>query len=168
MLLNIFVLLVTVIAMELLSIFAHRYVMHGIGWAWHRSHHVPHGRDKQPWLELNDLYALGTSGRHPLEWIGAGMTLYGALYFIVHDGLVHRRWWFRRWNYTPRRGYLKRLYQAHRLHHAVRDREGAVSFGFLYAPPLARLKQQLKLSRISPKKTFSPQRRRGRRDGAEF
>jgi beta-carotene 3-hydroxylase len=156
MLLNFSVLLLTVIAMELVSILAHRYVMHGLGWAWHRSHHVPHERNKQPWFELNDLYALvfagiaivlialGTSGRHPLEWIGAGMTLYGALYFIAHDGLVHRRWIFRYLKYTPRRGYLKRLYQAHRLHHAVRSREGAVSFGFLYAPPVERLKQQLR------------------------
>jgi beta-carotene 3-hydroxylase len=30
------------------------------------------------------------------------MTLYGALYFMVHDGLVHQRWPFR---YIPRRGF---------------------------------------------------------------
>ncbi len=47
----------------------------------------------------------------------------------------------------PRRfggAYLKRLIQAHRLHHAVRSREGAVSFGFLYAPPVKKLKEQLR------------------------
>jgi beta-carotene 3-hydroxylase len=68
------------------------------------------------------------------------MTAYGFLYFVAHDGLVHRRWPF---HYVPRRGYLKRLYQAHRMHHAVRGREGAVSFGFLYAPPVATLKRRL-------------------------
>ena len=47
------------------------------------------------------------------------------------------------WRWVPRSGYLKRLYQAHRLHHAVHGREGCVSFGFLWAPAPARLKQRL-------------------------
>lgn len=46
--------------------------------------------------------------------------------------------------YVPRSGYLKRLYQAHRMHHAVEGKDGAVTFGFLYAPPVAALKQQLR------------------------
>jgi beta-carotene 3-hydroxylase len=62
------------------------------------------------------------------------------LYFVAHDGLVHGRWPFR---YVPKSGYLKRLYQAHRMHHAVDGKEGAVSFGFLYAPPVDDLKRQL-------------------------
>ena len=53
---------------------------------------------------------------------------------------VHRRWPFR---YVPKSGYLKRLYQAHRMHHAVEGKDGAVSFGFLYAPPVETLKRQL-------------------------
>ena len=60
---------------------------------------------------------------------------------MVHDGLVHQRWPFR---YIPRKGYLKRLYMAHRMHHAVRGREGCVSFGFLYAPPLHKLQAALR------------------------
>ncbi|MDU1026007.1 MAG: beta-carotene hydroxylase, partial [Leclercia adecarboxylata] len=57
------------------------------------------------------------------------------------DGLVHQRWPFR---YIPRRGYLKRLYLAHRLHHAVRGKEDCVSFGFLYAPPIEKLQATLR------------------------
>jgi len=87
------------------------------------------------------LIYLGSRGVWPLQWIGAGMTLYGLLYFIVHDGLVHQRWPFK---YIPRRGYFKRLYMAHRMHHAVRGREDCVSFGFLYAPPLAKLQATLR------------------------
>ncbi|WP_248730162.1 MULTISPECIES: hypothetical protein [Halomonadaceae] len=87
------------------------------------------------------LIALGTAGWYPLQWIGAGMTAYGALYFIAHDGLVHQRWPFR---YVPRKGYLKRLYQAHLMHHVVHGREGCVSFGFLFSPPVATLKRQLR------------------------
>ena len=148
MLLNTLIVVLTVVFMELFSIVAHKYVMHGFGWGWHKSHHEP----RTGWFEKNDLYAVvfagiaialiyaGTRGYHPLEWIGAGMTAYGLLYFVAHDGLVHGRWPFR---YVPKRGYLKRLYQAHRMHHAVDGKEGAVSFGFLYAPSADSLKQQL-------------------------
>ncbi|MCQ4271993.1 sterol desaturase family protein [Pseudomonas kuykendallii] len=147
-LLNSLIVLITVVLMEGVSWVSHKYVMHGWGWGWHRSHHEP----RQGWFEKNDLYALvfaslaivlialGTAGRWPLQWIGAGMTLYGFLYFLAHDGLVHRRWPLR---YVPRRGYLKRLYQAHRMHHAVEGREGCVSFGFLYAPSVKTLKAEL-------------------------
>ncbi|MCD5995764.1 sterol desaturase family protein [Pseudomonas sp. CDFA 602] len=149
MLFNTLVFLATLIGMEGFAFLAHKYVMHGWGWGWHRSHHEP----RTGWFEKNDLYAvvsagvaivliaLGTQGMHPLEWIGAGMTGYGLLYFIAHDGLVHRRWPFKM---VPRSGYSKRLYQAHLMHHAVSGKERCVSFGFLYAPSTARLKAQLR------------------------
>ncbi len=148
-LINTLVFLATIVAMEVFAVFAHKYVMHGWGWGWHRSHHEP----RQGWFEKNDLYAvgfalvaivliaLGTEGMYPLQWIGAGMTGYGVLYFIAHDGLVHRRWPFR---YVPKRGYLKRLYQAHLMHHAVHGKDGCVSFGFLYAPPVDALRRKLR------------------------
>ena len=69
------------------------------------------------------------------------MTAYGVMYAVVHDGLVHQRWPFR---YAPKRGYAKRLVQAHRLHHAVHGRHGAVSFGFLYAPEVRKLRARLR------------------------
>lgn len=146
---NAVIVAVTVVAMEGVALLAHRYVMHGPGWGWHRSHHEPHAGT----LEKNDLYAVVFGGLAlalflfasrefgPLYWIAVGMTLYGFLYFVVHDGLVHQRWPFR---YVPRNGYLKRLVQAHRLHHAVEGREGCVSFGFLYAPPVRRLRAELR------------------------
>ena len=67
-----------------------------------------------------------------------------AIYFMAHDGLVHKRWPFR---YVPKRGYLKRLYQAHRLHHAVKGKDGCVSFGFIWSPPVPVLKEQLRRNR---------------------
>ncbi|MBQ5941502.1 sterol desaturase family protein [Massilia sp. AB1] len=155
MLWNAFIVVLTVVMMEVFSIVAHKYIMHGFGWGWHRSHHEP----RTGWFEKNDLYAVvfagvaialiwfGTEGAHPLEWIGAGMTAYGFLYFVAHDGLVHRRWPFR---YVPKSGYLKRLYQAHRMHHAVEGKDGAVSFGFLYAPPVETLKRQLQARHPGP------------------
>ncbi len=149
MLINVIVVLLTVIIMEMVATLSHKYIMHG--WGWHRSHHYPHSG----WFEQNDLYAVmfatvaialiaaGHSGIWPLQWLGAGITVYGGLYFVVHDGLVHQRWPF---SYIPRRGYLKRLYMAHRLHHAVRNKTGCVSFGFLYAQPLSELQTALSKS----------------------
>lgn len=155
MLLNTLVFLITLAAMEGVAYLAHKYLMHGWGWGWHQSHHEP----RTGWFEKNDLYAavfaglaivliaLGNQGVHPLEWVGAGMTAYGLLYFIVHDGLVHRRWPFK---VVPRRGYLKRLYQAHLMHHAVEGKHRCVSFGFLYAPSTARLRAQLRALHEGP------------------
>lgn len=145
------IVLLTIAAMEWLAAIVHRHVMHGWGWGWHRSHHEPRsGR-----FEANDLYALLFAvlslalfllgARWPaLWWVGVGTVIYGLLYAFVHDGLVHQRLPFAR---APRSGYLKRLVQAHRLHHSVRGREGAVSFGFLYAPPVARLVKRLREQR---------------------
>ncbi|WP_296261316.1 MULTISPECIES: sterol desaturase family protein [unclassified Pseudomonas] len=157
MMVNALVFFVTFLGMEGFAWFAHKYVMHGWGWGWHRSHHEP----GTGWFEKNDLYAvvfalfailliaLGTQGMHPLEWIGAGMTAYGLVYFLVHDGLVHRRWPL---GFVPRHGYLKRLYQAHRMHHAVAGKHRCVSFGFLYAPSIARLRGQLRALHGGPLK----------------
>jgi len=149
--LAVLIMLGTVAVMEVFALAVHRYVMHGIGWGWHRSHHEP----RTGLLEKNDIYALLFAGLSLalfvagawsplLWWVGVGTVVYGLLYAFVHDGLVHGR--FPAF-LKPRRGYLKRLVQAHRLHHATKGREGAVSFGFLYAPPVAKLKRKLKASR---------------------
>jgi beta-carotene 3-hydroxylase len=40
--------------------------------------------------------------------------------------------------------YLQRIIKAHHIHHATRTKDGAVSFGFVYAPPLDKLKAAAK------------------------
>ena len=143
------------IGMEAVAWATHRYLMHGPLWAWHRSHHEPRkGR-----FETNDLFGLvfaaiamacfvlaGLLAWRPLAAIAAGMTAYGFLYVLVHDGLVHRRFPFIK---PGERGYLRRLAQAHHLHHAVRERDGAVSFGFLFAPDPKRLARRLAERKVS-------------------
>lgn len=150
--LNTLLVLISFIGMEVVAWAVHRYIMHGPGWGWHRSHHEPHaGRWRG--LELNDMYAVvfgaaavaliwaaSQDGYAPAYFVGVGVSLYGLMYFVAHDVLVHRRIPVK---WTPKRGYLKRLVQAHRLHHATHGRDGAVSYGFLYAPPVRRLKAQL-------------------------
>lgn len=127
----------------------HKYLMHGSLWSLHESHH----RARTSWFELNDLFGFffalislgliitGTFYSPPYLWAGVGMTAYGAVYFLVHDVLVHRRI---EHGFVPRNGYLRRIYQAHRLHHAVPGKEGSVSFGFLYSPPPEKLAAKLK------------------------
>jgi len=140
--------LVTVIVMEAVAYLVHRYVMHGIGWSIHRSHHRPRSGP----FEMNDLFGVffavislvlifGSTLREPSYWIGIGMALYGLLYALLHDGLVHRRFPFVR---PPRSGFLLRLVKAHHIHHAVKTRGGAVSFGFLYAPSVETLAKRVR------------------------
>ena len=137
-----------VVFMECFAWATHKYVMHGWGWGWHRSHHRPRSGP----VEKNDLYALcfavavvgmfvAGMWLETLWWAALGITLYGAIYVFVHDMLVHQRFGLR---WVPRQGYLKRLQQAHRLHHAVKQRKGAVSFGFLLARSPVRLKAELR------------------------
>ncbi|MCK0098496.1 sterol desaturase family protein [Qipengyuania sp. S6317L1] len=134
--------------MEFFAWFAHKYIMHGFGWGWHRDHHEPHNNT----FEKNDLYAtvfgtidaamyiFGALYWEWLWWAALGVNLYGVIYAIVHDGLVHQR--FFKW--VPKKGYAKRLVQAHKLHHATIGKEGGVSFGFVIARDPAKLKAELK------------------------
>jgi beta-carotene 3-hydroxylase len=140
----------TILAMEVVAYGAHRWVMHGPGWFLHASHHRPRTGP----FEANDLYAvlfaipsillllagvrLGWGDGY--AWAGAGVAAYGAIYFGFHDVIVHRRIGHR---YVPRSAYMKRIVQAHRLHHAVETKMGTVSFGFLWAPRPENLKAEL-------------------------
>ena len=141
----------TVVLMEAFAYAIHRWVMHSrIGWVLHASHH----RERSGWFERNDLYAVIFAAPSVLLiyggmnagwgdwaiWVGAGVAFYGLVYFGFHDVIVHGRVAHR---IVPRSRYFKRIVQAHKLHHAVEGREGAVSFGFIYAPTVNKLKQQL-------------------------
>ena len=136
-------------AMEGVAYVGHRWVMHGFLWSLHKSHHEP----RRGVFEKNDWFAVmgalpamaliiwgSLNGFGGTYWIGMGITVYGAVYFGFHDLLVHRRA-RHRWN--PQSAYLKRIVQAHRLHHVIESREGTVSFGFLIAPPIRTLKAEL-------------------------
>ena len=149
--LGILLFLATILGMEGFAYAAHRWVMHGPGWFLHKSHHRP----RTGMFERNDLYAVVFAipsivlllGGVQLGWwpgctlIGAGIAAYGVIYFGFHDVLVHRRLPHR---HVARSRYLKRIVQAHRLHHAVESKHGTVSFGFLWAPRAETLKRRLK------------------------
>ena len=86
---------------------------------------------------------LGSGAWWPGTWIGLGILFYGIIYTLVHDGLVHQRYF----QWVPKRGYAKRLVQAHKLHHATVGKEGGVSFGFVLARDPAMLKAELRRQR---------------------
>ncbi|SHO62125.1 sterol desaturase family protein [Algoriphagus zhangzhouensis] len=125
--------------MELSGWFIHKYIMHGPLWMIHKTHHQP----SKSFFELNDLFSLffgsvavvliflGVESLDYRFWIGIGISLYGMLYFFLHDVLVHRRLkWFDR----PKNSWLMGIFKAHQAHHKTNKKEGAVSFGLFLVP----------------------------------
>lgn len=125
--------------MELWSRFLHGRVWHGVLFSIHRSHH----EERRGSFEANDVLSVthapiaatlvivgcmmhGIDGAI-LRGIGAGMTLFGIAYVVVHDGFVHGRLpveWLARFR------FFRRIRGAHRVHH----RTGAAPFGLFAGP----------------------------------
>ena len=138
---NISLIVGTFFFMEGVAWFTHKYIMHGVLWVWHRSHHRVHPHP----LERNDLFALVFSipsvslivvGYEVesvawLKFVGYGILAYGLFYFIFHDIIVHRRIKIK---FQAKHQYLRRIINAHYVHHEKHTKEGGEAFGFLYAP----------------------------------
>jgi beta-carotene 3-hydroxylase len=131
------------VVMEPIAYALHRWVMHGPGMPWHRSHHAPPaGR----W-ERNDLFPLcfavvgiaafsgAATGLLPgwAWWTAAGVTAYGTAYLLVHEVVIHGRLPIR----VPSTRYLRWLRDAHRAHHV----DGGEPFGML-VPLTSRTRRQ--------------------------
>ncbi|WP_198669947.1 sterol desaturase family protein [Cognataquiflexum aquatile] len=125
--------------MEFSGWFIHKYIMHGPLWNIHKTHHEP----SKSFFELNDLFSLlfgsiaialiflGVDNLDYRFWIGIGISLYGVLYFIIHDVLVHRR---AKWFDRPKNSFLLGIFRAHQAHHATNKKHDAVSFGLFIVP----------------------------------
>ena len=135
----------SIVAMEFMAWFAHKYIMHGFLWNWHRDHHLPH-HEKHGFFERNDLfflvfaipsatcYVLGLTfpNLFGLLFVGIGISIYGLIYFLIHDVYIHQRFkWFRQLDGWYSRGILR----AHGAHHAKRTKEDGESFGLLIVDP---------------------------------
>lgn len=112
------------VAMEPLTAATHRWVMHGIGWVLHRSHHqLRPGR-----FEANDAFPVMFAGIVCLGFVvgfnlpgwgalvpaGIGVTVYGLAYGLVHDVAIHGRL---RLPVLHRIAVVAHLVEAHRIHH---------------------------------------------------
>ena len=109
------------VGMEGFTYLAHRFVMHGIGWGLHRSHHESAAER----FEANDVFpcigaavamvgfAVGFNVPVPtLVAVGVGVTAYGFAYMFVHDVYIHGRL-----GRLPEMAPLERLRRAHAIHH---------------------------------------------------
>jgi beta-carotene 3-hydroxylase len=128
------IVLVSFVVMESVSYLAHRYVYHKLLWVFHRSHHTPRNGP----FEANDVFPLFFAAlaisimiaalRDPLSpdllAVSIGVSLYGMVYFFIHDLYVHRR--------VKRLGlripFLIQVKKAHALHH----RYGGEPYGLLF------------------------------------
>jgi beta-carotene 3-hydroxylase len=114
--------LVAFALMEPAAYAAHRWIMHGVGWVLHKSHH----QRRAAAFEANDAFPVifaavtvlallaGVEVRavHFLVAVGVGITLYGAAYSFVHDVYIHGRL-----GRLPVWRPLERLKEAHAIHH---------------------------------------------------
>ena len=139
--LNIGIVVATFFFMEGVAWFTHKYIMHGVLWSWHKSHHTVHPHK----LERNDLFAVVFSipaaalivigDLYAQVWylfyVGFGISGYGLFYFLFHDIIVHRRI---KLKIPTNHTYLKRIMNAHYHHHTKHSKKGCEAFGFLYAP----------------------------------
>lgn len=159
----ILVTLAFILIMEGVAWVTHKYIMHGWMWGLHKSHHEP----REGAFEKNDWFAvifatpsmllmyLGVHVHYLAFAAGLGILFYGLIYFFFHDILVHRRIDF---GLRPKKGYLARVVQAHRLHHAVEGKHGCVSFGFIFAPSPQHLKAMLASNEDAMMRAPDPER----------
>ncbi|WP_230383932.1 sterol desaturase family protein [Pedobacter endophyticus] len=134
--LSMLVVFVTIILMECFSWAIHKYLFHGPLWFLHKSHH----EKSHAFFEWNDLFALFFAAvslylmyidRSNLGYkfaIGLGITIYGLVYFIIHDWFVHRR--FK--TFKSNNKYLQAVRKAHKIHHKNRGKEQGKAFGLLF------------------------------------
>ena len=137
----ILVTLATFLVMEGVTWCTHKYVMHGFLWYLHEDHHQP---GYPHVFEKNDAFfiifavpsmLLMYFGVNPqvnyLLFIGLGIMMYGAAYFLVHDVLIHRRF---KWLDRTNNKYFRGLRKAHKVHHKHLGKEDGECFGMLYVP----------------------------------
>ena len=138
---NFLITLAAFITMEGVAWSTHKYVMHGFLWRLHKDHHK---KESKGFFEHNDYFFLifaipGILGLffgmmydyNFLFWIGLGITIYGATYFLVHDIFIHQR--FRLFRNSENK-YLKAIRRAHKMHHKHLGKEDGECFGMLWVP----------------------------------
>jgi beta-carotene 3-hydroxylase len=142
---NVLVALFAFVLMEPCTYAAHRWIMHGPGERFHRSHHVNAARSIPTKWEANDVFplvfaafvmgalALGfnTASFAVLVPASVGVTLYGAVYFAVHDLYIHRRI---RLLGSRHIAPLERLADAHRMHHATNGEPYGMLMPIMHQP----------------------------------
>lgn len=131
--------ILTTLSMECISWLLHKYLFHGPLWFIHQTHH---NRTAHSSFELNDIFSLFFAlisiclifiGAYISSSIylsiGFGITLYGLIFFIIHDGLIHQRYGI--WNKVSN-NYLKQIQRAHQRHHMHPYKQPSEEFGLFF------------------------------------
>lgn len=140
MVLNVLLLISTFFFMEFMAWAMHKYVMHGIGWYFHRDHH----QHTPGFFEKNDVFFLifaipswlfimfgMMNGNDWRVFVGLGVALYGLAYFLVHDVFIHQRFsWLKRTDNI----YFRAIRKAHKVHHKQLGKAQGECFGMLLVP----------------------------------
>lgn len=139
----ILLILISFFFMEFVAWSNHKYVMHGFLWSLHKDHHLTDIAGK-PVFQKNDLFFLiyaipaiiliitGLSaGNHYLIAVGAGITLYGLTYFIIHDVVYHKRLPLFK---NTSNFYISAVINAHGAHHKPKNLKDFGNFGLLIFP----------------------------------
>ena len=139
----IFLIILAFLFMEFVAWSNHKYVMHGFLWSLHKDHHLTDIASK-PVLQKNDFFFIiyatpaiiliisGLALSNPyLLAIGAGITLYGFTYFMIHDVIIHKRLPLFR-NSSNR--YIKAIINAHNAHHKPKNVTDFKNYGLLIFP----------------------------------
>jgi len=137
---NFVIFLATFFFMEFMAWITHKFVMHGLGWYFHRDHH----QHEPGFFEKNDVFFLifaipswlfimfgMMTGNDWRVWVGLGIAAYGICYFLVHDVFIHQRFnWFKRTDNI----YFRAIRKAHKVHHKHLGKEEGECFGMLVVP----------------------------------
>jgi beta-carotene 3-hydroxylase len=137
MIIAILIILGTLAGMELISWALHKYLFHGPLWFIHQTHH----QQKHGLFEWNDIFSLlfgsvavalmwfGHLNFDFRFWIGAGISIYGLIYFVFHDWFIHQRLK----PFKTNNSYLIGIRRAHKIHHKSLHKNDAEEFGLLLA-----------------------------------
>jgi len=126
--------------------------MHGFLWKWHVDHHrndhqknLPEKTEEKK-LEKNDIFFLiyaipaiilmiaGISTSFfPIVYIGIGITLYGFIYFVVHDVIIHKRINIP-FLQKQHNSLVRAIIKAHTAHHHPKSKDDFDNFGLLIFP----------------------------------
>lgn len=120
----------TALLMEPITALTHRIIMHKTLWIWHKSHHERFGKS----FELNDYFPVVFSGlaivlfiigmqNEFIRYIAIGITLYGSIYFVVHELIIHSRFFKIKNN--------NRLFEYWRFSHNVHHQFHREPYGFI-------------------------------------
>lgn len=146
---NILLMLLAYLTMEFVAWSNHKYIMHMVLWKWHKDHHVNDLKRPEDavqvdnGLEKNDLFFLLYATPaiiliicgiyfqlQALVFIGAGISLYGLTYFIVHDLIYHKRINVSFLQKNNNR-YMRAVMRAHKAHHHPKNATDFDNYGLL-------------------------------------